>query len=467
MLPKHVTESTKELVSCRDTQIKLLSVLLSNCAQEMPQSILVHGEPSTGKSTVLKHLLDQSGINHSIILAEQCLTTRILLQRTFRAVVEDSGKSLADDFEIICENVTAFMALLERFQTEYDFAEPHVIVLDGLDKLHENPSEIYHCFTRLNEMTRIRNVCFIFTISTLEPRALITSSIPHVRFTRYTKDEVIRILSNEELCRLSEEILKKAAKKEDNSEEERDALSRQFWSSYCQVLVDALSPYASSDVRLYKQIARRIWPVYVDPVVTGSADMRETAKLYIQSQHIFSSEFAVADSLVQPGVEEALKRKRNNEQDLTASYDLPLHSKYILVAAYLASYNPERYDIRFFSKAKDGRKGRRDTGRRKRLTLNPRMLEAPPFELERMLAILHAISPEEQFGTAAGVQSMSNIDLPGQIATLTTLKLLVRTSADPLDSRTKWKVNAGWGLIERLAKDIELPIHNYLLDENE
>ncbi|KAG5370352.1 Origin recognition complex subunit 5 [Yarrowia sp. C11] len=465
MLPKHVVEATKDEVACRDTQIKLLSVLLSENAQEMPQSILVHGEPSTGKSTVLKHLLKQSFINHSIVLAEQCLTTRILLQRTFRAVVDDSHKTLNDDFEIICENVTQFMALLERFRTEYGFDKPHVIVLDGLDKLHENPSEIYHCFTRLSEMTNIRNVCFIFTISTLEPRALITSSIPHVRFTRYTKDEVVKILSAQQLCKLPEEILQKAAK--DQTMEEQRVLSAQFWSSYCQVLVDALSPYASSDVRLYKQIARRIWPVYVDPVITGTTDMRETAKLYIQSQHIFSSEFAVADSLVQPGVEEALKRKRNNEADLTASYDLPLHSKYILVAAYLASYNPERYDIRFFSKQKDGRKGRRDTGRRKRLTLNPRMLEAPPFELERMLAILHSISPEEQFGTAAGVQSMSNIDLPGQIATLTTLKLLVRTSGDPLDSRTKWKVNAGWGLIERLAKDIELPIQNYLLDENE
>ncbi|KAG5354989.1 Origin recognition complex subunit 5 [Yarrowia sp. B02] len=464
MLPEKAVQATKEQVSCRDTQIKLLSVLLSQNAQEMPQSMLVHGEPSTGKSTVLKELLKHSGINHSIILAEQCLTTRILLQRTFRAVVEDCGKSVDAEFEIICENVTQFMALLERFQAEYDFNEPHVIVLDGLDKLHENPSEIYHCFTRLNEMTQIRNVCFIFTISTLEPRALITSSIPHVRFTRYTKDEVVTILANEELCRLPDEILERATK---DKPEEKDTLSRQFWASYCQVLVDALSPYASSDVRLYKQIARRIWPVYVDPVVTGTTDMRETAKLYVQSQHIFSTEFAVADSLVQPGVEEVLKRKRNNEQDLTGSYDLPLHSKYILVAAYLASYNPERYDIRFFSKAKDGRKGRRDTGRRKRLTLNPRMLEAPPFELERMLAILHAISPEEQFGTAAGVQSMSNIDLPGQIATLTTLKLLVRTSADPLDSRTKWKVNAAWGLVERLARDIELPIENYLLDENE
>lgn len=456
MLPTVSVEATKALVACRDTQIKLLSVLLSPKAQEMPQSILVHGEPSTGKSTVLKHLLAESGLNHSIVLAEQCLTIRILLQRTLRAVIDNSGRTVSSDFEIICENVTQFMALLERFQSEYDYNEAHVIVLDGLDKLHENPAEIYHCFTRLNEMSGIKNVCFIFTISTLEPRALITSSIPHVRFTRYTKEEVVEILSSEELCRLPEDILG----------QENDDLSRQFWSSYCQVVVDALSPYASSDVRLYKQIARRIWPVYVDPVITGAADMRETAKLYIQSQHIFSSEFAVADSLVQPGVEEALKRKRNNEE-LTGSYDLPMHSKYILVAAYLASYNPDRFDIRFFSKAKDGRKGRRDTGRRKRLTLNPRMLEAPPFELERMLAILHAISPEEQFGTAAGVQSMSNIDLPGQIATLTTLKLLVRTSGDPLDSRTKWKVNASWGLVERLAKDIDLPIHNYLIDENE
>lgn len=467
MLPKTTIEAVEKLVPCRRTQTQLLSALLSSKVAEMPQAILVHGEPSTGKTTLLKHILKESGINHSTIAADQCITTRILLQKAFRAIVEDSGmgKEATAGFDIVCENVTAFYALLERFQTEYNYNKPHVIVLDRLDGLHENPSELFSCFTRLWELSNIKNLVFIFTISTLEPRALITSSIPHVRFTRYTKEEVVEILSLQELCQLPEDILTGALQGQ-ASEAAVSNLSRQFWNSYVTILVDALAPYASSDVRLYQQIARRIWPVFVDPIITGEVGVRETVKLYRQSEHIFSSEFAVADSLVQPGVEEALKRKRK-KQELTATYDLPLHSKYILVAAYLASYNPERYDIRFFSKAKDGRAKRRNTGRRKTVTLNPRMLAAPAFEIERMMAILRSIAPEEEFGTEAGVQSMSNIDLPGQIATLTTLKLMVKTSNDPLDSRTKWKVNAGWGLIERLAKEIDLPIKNYLIDEDE
>jgi hypothetical protein len=47
------------------------------------------------------------------------------------------------------------------------------------------------------------------------------------------------------------------------------------------------------------------------------------------------------------------------------SLDLPYYSKFLLISAFLASFNPAKLDVRFFSKAKEEnghRLGRRKTG---------------------------------------------------------------------------------------------------------
>jgi origin recognition complex subunit 5 len=137
---------------------------------------------------------------------------------------------------------------------------------------------------------------------------------------------------------------------------------------------------------------------------------------------------------------------------------LPIQSKYLLIAAYLASYNPPRFDIRFFSKAKEARAKRRDTGRRKRLKIDPRSLAAPAFDLERFLAIYRAISNQN-----ADDDSLSTVDVFVQISTLQTLRLVLRTDSDPLDSRTKWKVNASWDQVAQIAREVDFPIEDYIV----
>ncbi|ANB11164.1 origin recognition complex subunit 5 [Sugiyamaella lignohabitans] len=209
----------------------------------------------------------------------------------------------------------------------------------------------------------------------------------------------------------------------------------------------------------------KMWPVFVDPILKGKYKISEFVRIYKENIYLFTGDAVVADRLVDLEAEDliAMVKTRREIATQAKAYELPIQSKYVLCAAYLASYNPPRYDVRFFSKAKDARAKRRDTGRRKSLKINPRSLAAPAFDLERMLAILHSIIPtdEEEKNVRAG----SHIDIGVQIATLTTLKLIIRTSnSDPLDSRTRWKVNASWTLVKRLADDINFPIEEFLLE---
>jgi hypothetical protein len=77
-----------------------------------------------------------------------------------------------------------------------------------------------------------------------------------------------------------------------------------------------------------------------------------------------------------------------------------------------------------------------------------------------MLAILHSISSDWKSGSI-----VTNVDVGVQIATLTALKLILTTSSnDPLDSRTRWKINTNWSIIQQMANDINLPITDYLME---
>lgn len=86
-----------------------------------------------------------------------------------------------------------------------------------------------------------------------------------------------------------------------------------------------------------------------------------------------------------------------------------------------------------------------------------KLLGPQAFVLERMLAIFHAILPHQLVPTA---------DIMAQIATLASLRLLVRTSgtADPLEAQTKWRINVGWEYVQQLARTVRFDVESYLAE---
>lgn len=743
-MPRFLTSEQLEDVikACpaRDPQIALLNALFA----AHPRALLVHGPTSTGKTHVVHNILDQAAtsspaVDYVWIDCDQCNTIRIMLQRALRGIKKilssyqaeegsqqdpESAESLTisalsqnDDedgryilpttivhgnttFDVVTENVSAFFLMLQLLlsKTRYPQRERKIfLVLDRIDQMNDNPSDLLSCFSRVRELApEAQCLSTVFVISTLEPRSLLISHIPHVKFVNYTKEETIRILNhwgteqrklykqllqdlkqaqlqlqllqdtkpiktdveyggitdfvhtnghapasaeaaqtaadlqaqidsllkNHHICLLPDDVL---------SKDRIDYQQAQFWDRYCNVLIHALNSYAGSDIRLLKELARKIWPAFIYPVLVGKCTIYEAKTLWNENKHLFVTEAAVSNSLIDKPLEPLQDGSANSAPSIlpaneaqggllepeeiededeemeidptlggerktsrgvrsqsesprkglsaaminaavlhaeartlaaaaaeavgaapgsrqissvgaanslllaarapsnsarsntplsrplsaaplsqqsqartpgpTARHpqpsirrtilplkpqhrdtnELPVQSKYILCAAYLASYNPPRFDIRFFSRAKEARAKRRDTGRRKVLQINPRMLAAPAFDLERMLAILHAIAPSGGGGsTTEGSKDRvhidppysdenggfpSNIDLGVQIATLTTLRLIICLNpADPLDSKTRWKINANWTIIKRVADEISLPIEEFLIE---
>jgi origin recognition complex subunit 5 len=60
---------------------------------------------------------------------------------------------------------------------------------------------------------------------------------------------------------------------------------------------------------------------------------------------------------------------------------------------------------------------------------------------------------------------VSTVDLMTQIATLTSLRLLVRTSGgDVLEAQAKWRVNVGAEFVGNVARSVGFDVESYLAE---
>lgn len=94
----------------------------------------------------------------------------------------------------------------------------------------------------------------------------------------------------------------------------------------------------------------------------------------------------------------------------------------------------------------------------KKRTIPRHLLSPSPFPLDRLFAIMHAILPHDLLPT---------IDVYTQLATLCSLRLLLRTAViggDILESGGKWKVNFGWDYALKLARSVDLDITDYVAE---
>lgn len=161
---------------------------------------------------------------------------------------------------------------------------------------------------------------------------------------------------------------------------------------------------------------------------------------------------------------------------------LPLTPRLILIAAYLASYTPPRMDLTLFSKSSVFAKKRRrktgvstashsqnvtsKTGVKTRHRKIPRTLLGPQaFVLERLLAIFGAIKSEATVGKAYFAVGMT-ADVPMAIATLASLRLIIRTGAagDPLEAGTKYRVNVGWDVVRGVARTVGVEVEDFIVE---
>ncbi|RPD65379.1 hypothetical protein L226DRAFT_567376 [Lentinus tigrinus ALCF2SS1-7] len=166
---------------------------------------------------------------------------------------------------------------------------------------------------------------------------------------------------------------------------------------------------------------------------------------------------------------------------------LPRMAKFVLVAAFLASTNPARSDLRMFGRGLDERSKRRKrkvgTPRKPKpgttgtaVKIPQRLLGPTTFPLDRLIAILGVLLEENDADTRPAApqytvsgeyteMEIARVALHANIVELASMRLLVRTSPpDSLDRVPMFKCGIGYELAIKLAKSLGIILNDLVYE---
>jgi origin recognition complex subunit 5 len=250
-----------------------------------------------------------------------------------------------------------------------------------------------------------------------------------------------------------------------------------IWTRFCSAVWDTLSKHSGRDIISFRSTCTRLWPSFIAPLNDGLFTTKDFSRLLVSRRSLFQDERVLIPSITpnlsstsQPLPSSTSTSDPKGKANGIAT-QLPLFSRLLLIAAYLASYTPVRNDSLLFMKAslKTRRKKGGGTAKSrprifKHRKISAKLLGPQAFVLERMLAIFHAVRIDA--GLANG--STGTADIPMAIATLASLRLVVRTSAsvgaDVLDAGAKWKVNIGWEVVRGVARSVGVEVEDFVIE---
>ena len=220
-------------------------------------------------------------------------------------------------------------------------------------------------------------------------------------------------------------------------------------------------------------IARLNYVQYQHPVTTGLCSHTDTKKLWsniephlkkclstVHLREVASKQLtSEQEMMVREDQSNSIMSLSSNNIGPTITnptrlnIELPFYSKFLLIAAFLASYNPAKSDKRFFVKH-HGKQKKTMSSIKAKEKLNSQLTGPKPFPLERLLAIFYNIV-EEQVNPTATIYS--------QVTSLVRLQLLTSVGLEMVD-QPKYKCNVSMDFIRTVAKTVQFDIFKYLYD---
>lgn len=278
--------------------------------------------------------------------------------------------------------------------------------------------------SKIRESTRINITVILISSLTFDHFLEYCPTIPYsIHFKTYSENEILDIL---------------ALSKPSN-------VDHTFYRTFVNIIYQNFK-LAINDVKEYLYFCQVLFPIYCEPIKTGKALNTETGKLY-----------KLIDKVLKDNIEKILLHQQfhvgKSKVTSQLSFDLPFCTKFLLIAGFLASFNPSKLDKRYFTKTGEtlGKKGGIKRAIRKE-KISSSLLGPKAFPVERMIAIYHAIFTQK-------IQESNDISI--QIATLINLGLITRVGNDPLNS-VKCKCNVGMSAIKSIANKIGFQLDNYL-----
>lgn len=428
-------ESLRGKIVCRDNLIKQLFLLLNPEDDCLPPALYTFGHVATGKSLVIQELLQYLKYNYSVINCIEHPNSRHL----YDYILQDLSSNDEEQNVSHCENFNEFLLRLASIED----ARPIAIVFEQCERMRDMESHILPAMMRLQELLASKTASMPNLVTIFQSELVLEKFSPktgmfepmRIHFAQYTMDEVIEILQ-----------LSKPEEYKDNFYKNYLMLFLSFFYRNCR------------DLNELRHMARVNFAKYVEPIESETCDLRDSNVgkiLFKNIASVFKTNLEVI--YLRVSAEDFAKRGDpsqpiESKSKLAMSYDLPYYAKYFLIAAYLASYNPVKFDRRLFMK--------QSTKTKKRAAINRKAVKMNAhtgpklFTMDRMLCIFCAIVDEKM---------EINANLLSQIPTLASLGLLSISGDNNMDE-IRMKCCVGREFIRVISKTVNFEIHHYLYD---
>ncbi|XP_020008874.1 origin recognition complex subunit 5 isoform X1 [Castor canadensis] len=428
----------ENVVLCRESQVSTLKSLFGERHHFSFPSIFIYGHTASGKTYVTQTLLKTLELPHVFINCVECFSLRLLLEQILNKLSRLSSPEEGCS-EITCETFNDFVRLFKQVtQAESLKSQTVYIVLDKAEYLRDMEANLLPGFLRLQELTD-RNVTIIF-LSEIIWEKFRPNTGCFEPFVLYFPDYSIGSL---------QKIL---------SHDHPPEYSADFYAAYINILLGVFYTVCR-DLKELRHLAVLNFPKYCEPVVKGEAGERDTRKLWRNIEpHLKKAMQTVYLREISSSQWEKLQKEDTDPGQLKglSAYthvELPYYSKFILIAAYLASYNPARTDKRFFLKHHG--KIKKTSFLKKHEKTSNHLLGPKPFPLDRLLAILYSIVDSRVAPTA---------NIFSQITSLVTLQLLTLVGHEDQLDGPKYKCTVSLDFIRAIARTVNFDIIKYLYD---
>lgn len=371
----------------REAYLKELYQLFGYKSHCFPASVFIYGAFGTGKKCVLLRLLEYLDIKTSVIDCIECYTTKLFYEKIINDLV---GHRLSsnNNFEnyASCDTTEDFFDILNETKDVRSF----VVILKNFNRLHEIDVHILPIMMRLQTLAPALNIsCILIGSKSKLDYVLKRGSTPciEIHCEQYGKNELLKILSLQmDHLRRSMINLITEADEDEQMKQYRlgvlHAMDSSFFIGYFDLFLNTFFGICRNTKELW-YLSNANFPIYCKPVIDGvlqPTDLRKLYKnmelpfkmamngIYCRIDHDFnytsvSRCFAEIRIKKQKTIKHCLNEEislQEKESEFTSAIssaknevqqlELPFYTKYLLIAAYLASHNDTKIDKRLFVK---------------------------------------------------------------------------------------------------------------------
>ncbi|XP_075985225.1 origin recognition complex subunit 5 [Anticarsia gemmatalis] len=460
-------EEIQNKVPCREEQLNDLFNLLGEGDECLPCSIFISGSMATGKTLCVNSVLQYLNYKHVIIDCIECYSPKIMYESILSGLEDE-------EVEIKCDSLMDLINSLNRRQDTETGYEPVIIVFDRAERLRNMDHNIMSAFLRLRELCNL-NICTIFITHLVYENFYFKMGVREpikLFFPNYNKEELFKIIFLQQKGFIRH--LNTTYNVEDDIKYQLDKpeLFANFLNAFLSVFYRPCR-----DLIELQHMACVNFTKYCEPIIKNEMQATDLTKLWRHISPVLKANLELLYLRISeskptnpsPGKENSdldyrpnnnfentLKEELTSTKTFAQSFELPYYAKYLLIAAYLASYNPPKEDKRLFMKNHGKQRKRLQQVRAKAKITEKLNTQLGPkvFTLDRLLAIFYAIL-EEKIGLTS--------NLLAQIATLVELKLIAGSKEIDLDT-AKYKCIVGYDFISAVAQTVGFNVRKYLYD---